>query len=363
MTKMGKISSSQMFCVLFLCRIISLFTFMLPSAAYLPSGDRIITAIPLLFIEFIYCLILIFTIKYNEKPGLIPSAAVISPKTAAVLSVIYTLAFIWFAGIGTARFELFISTVMFPNSQLYFMIILLIAASVYAALKGIEAVARASGILFFIIGASVIFILISVIGEFRYPNLRPVLTQGISPVFAFSFYVSVRAAELLTLHINTPYIKGSTEKMAIGWICTFSLVTTVILTVLAGVTGEYGNDQIFPFYTLTVIAKFGIFERLDDILTGVWVLCSFIQISFLIITCINGLTQAFGMIKKVPAAIIIAAGIFTVYFLCSRTVAVFSEAVSSWLVDVIFIALIAIIPLSITVINLIKRRKEVRKNH
>lgn len=357
MTKMGKVSSSQMFCVLFLCRIISLFTFMLPSASYLPSGDRIITAIPLMLIEFIYCLILIFTIRHNPKAGLIESAAVISPKTAAVLSVIYTLAFIWFAGIGTARFELFISTVMFPNSQLYFMIFLLLAAAVYAALKGIEAVSRASGILFFIIFASVIFILISVMGEFRYYNLQPVLTKGISPVFAFSFYVSVRAAELLTLHINAPYIKGRKGVMAIGWVGAFCLVTNVILTVLAGVTGEYGNDQIFPLYTLTVIAKFGIFERLDDILTGVWVLCSFIQLSFLIITGMNALSQAFGKIKKVPAALIIATGIFIVYLLSSRTVAVFSEAVSSGIVDVIFIVLIAVVPVSITVINIIKRRK------
>ncbi len=354
MEKMGRVSTPQMFCVLFLCRIISLFTFMLPSAAYLPSGDRIITAIPVLIFEFIYCIILGFTLRKNGDNSIITASRDVSTALSRLLAVLYTLSFIWFAGIGTARFELFISTVMFPNSELYFMIIILLAAAVYASLKGIEAIARASGILFVILGLSVIFILISVIGEFRYSNLSPVFTEGMSPVLGFSFYVSVRAAELLTLHVNAPLINGKKARMAAGWVAAFSSVSTVILIVLAGVTGEYGNDQIFPLYTLTVIAKFGIFERLDDILTGVWVLCSLIQLSFLINTGLNALTQGFGKIKKIPASLGITAGIFTVYILTSRTVAVFSEAVSSRAIDVIFIMLIAIIPTGVT---LIRRRR------
>ena len=356
MTKTGKVSTAQMFCVLFLCRIISLFTFMLPSASYLPSGDRIIIAIPVMLFELIYCFILIFSLKYNSQSSIITAASGMSPILGRILSLMYIAAFIWFAGIGTARFELFISTVMFPNSEVYFMIFLLISASLYAALKGLEAVSRASGILFVILGISVVFILISVVGEFEYYNLRPILTEGISPVTAFAFYVSVRAAELLTLHINAPYINGNTGAMAIGWTLIFLSVSTVILVVLSGVTGEYGNDQIFPLYTLTVIAKFGIFERLDDILTGVWVLCSFVQLSFLTVTCFNCIGQGFGKIKKIPAGIIISAGIFLVYLFTSRTVAVFSEAVSSRAVDVMFILLMCVIPLCVTAAAIFRNR-------
>ena len=358
MKAMGRVSTSQMFCVLFLCRIISLFTFMLPSAAYLPSGDRIITAIPVMLIELIYCIILIFTLKMSGNSSIVTCAGKISPFASKLLAIIYTFAFIWFAGIGTARFELFISTVMFPNSELYFMIFLLLAAAFYASLKGLEAISRASGILFFILGISVLFIIISVTGEFRLVNLKPLFTEGITPVAGFAFYVSVRAAELLTLHINAPYIEGRTGAMAVKWTVIFSVVTTVILTVLSGVTGEYGNDQIFPLYTLTVIAKFGIFERLDDILTGVWVLCSFVQLSFLINTGMNALTQGFGRIKKIPVSLLLTAGIFCVYLFTSRTVAVFSEAVSSRAVEIIFVALIGVIPLTVTLIN---KRKGKRK--
>ena len=359
MKSLGKVGASQMFSVLFLCRIISLFTFMLPSASYLPSGDRIITAIPVLLFELIYCIIIIFTLKKNNNKSIIEVSSEISEMLGKAASVIYTLAFIWFAGIGTARFELFISTVMFPNSELYFMIFILLSAAFYASLKGLEAISRASTILFFLLGISIIFILISVTEDFRYTNLNPILTEGFSPVLSFAFYVSVRAAELLTIYVNAPYINGNIGRMALKWITFFTTVSTIILIVLSGVTGEFGNDQIFPLYTLTVIAKIGIFERLDDILTGIWVLCSFIQLSYLINSGLNALKQGFIKIRKIPAGLIISTGIFIVYIFTSRTVAVFSEAVSSRAVDIAFIFLMIVLPVSVTLFSAFrsKRRK------
>ncbi len=348
-----------MFSVLFLCRIISLFTFMLPSTSYLPSGDRIITSAPVAAFELLYAAVIIYTLKKNNNKGIINAASKFSPLLSKITAVIFVLSFIWFAGIGTARFELFISTVMFPNSQLHIMIILLLAAAFYACLKGIEAIGRASFVLLWLLGISVIFILLTVTEDFQYTNLQPVLTEGISPILSFSFYVSVRAVELLTLHVAAPVINGNVKKLTISWIAVFSAVSAVILTVLAGVTGEYGNNQIFPLYTLTVIAKFGIFERLDDILTGVWVLCSFIQVAYLLNISLLALEQGFGKIKKVPLGALCCLGVFAVYLAVSGTVTTFSETVSNRLWDVLFIILLLVIPVIITAVNSIFRRKEI----
>ncbi len=359
MSNIGKISSLQMFSILFLCRIISLFTFMLPSAGYIPSGDRILTSLAVFLFEILYCGVLIFTLRRTENKGIIAAVREKSAHAARIIAVIYTLVFIWFAGIGTARFELFISTVMFPNSELYFMIILLLGASAYASLKGLEAIGRASVILFFLLGLSVVFILVSVTEEFRRENLSPLLTEGLSPLLSFSFYVSVRAAELMTLYVTAPDVNGNAGAAAIKFSAVFSAVSTVILVMLAGVTGEFGNDQIFPLYTLTVIAKFGIFERLDDILTGVWVLCSFIQVSFLINTGMRALSQSFGKIRKIPVCLIITAGVFAVYIVTSRTVSVFSEAVSSRVFDAVFVCLMIVLPFIVSLSVKKKGRREI----
>ena len=60
--------------------------------------------------ELIYFFILIFSLKYNSQSSIIGAASGMSPILGRILSLMYTAAFIWFAGIGTARFELFIST-------------------------------------------------------------------------------------------------------------------------------------------------------------------------------------------------------------------------------------------------------------
>lgn len=359
MKETGYISPGQMFSVLFLSRIISLFTFMLPSASFLPSGDRVITALPVFLIELVYASVLIFTLRKNRNRSIVEKAKDITPSLARGISIIYCLALIWFAGIGIARFELFISTVMFPNSELTLMIVILIAASVYASLKGTEAIGRASVILMSILFLSIAFILISVTKEFEYSNLKPLFTEGISPVLGFSFYVSLRAPEILSLHISAGYVRGNVKKMIFLWILSFSILCTVILTFLTGVTGEYGNDQIFPLYTLTVIAKFGIFERLDDILTGIWVLCSFIRTAYLLNTGLLSIRQGFGKAGKAWISLACAAGVFAVYILTSGTVAVFSETVSSVWFDILSLCLILILPV---IISLADKKRQKRRS-
>ncbi|MBR3768379.1 MAG: GerAB/ArcD/ProY family transporter [Clostridia bacterium] len=357
MERLGKISAFQMFSVLLLSRIIALFTFMLPSASYLPSGDRIITTIPVIFIELIFTAIVIFCLKYCGSKSIISAASDISDIFGKLVSVAYALCFIWFAGIAVSRFELFISTVMFPNSELYLMTIILLSASFYASLKGIEAIGRASSILSVLLGASILFILITVSDEFEFTNLKPLLTQGITPILRFAFYISTRAVELITILITAPLVKGNIKRMTTSWVIFFGILTTLILIILAGVTGEYGDDQIFPLYTLTVIAKFGIFERLDDIMSGLWVLCGFIQVSFLIFLSCFSLRQSMKKAKKLPVCLVCTLGVFGVYLFSSQTVTSFSEIVASFMQDILFVVSAAALPLLITAINFIRKKK------
>ena len=358
MKKTGQISAFQMFAILFLCRVISLFTFMLPTTLYLQSGDRIITTIPVMLFEIAFASIALYALKRTDNRSIITAAGDINRFLPRIFSVLYAFCFIWFAGIGVARFELFISTVMFPNSELYLMVLLLLASAFYASLKGIESIARTSSILLAILGTSVVFILITVSGDFNYTNLKPLFTDGMTPIISFAFYVSVRTVEIITLLITAPCINGNKTKLTYSWIVVFSFVTLIILSVLGGVTGEYGDDQIFPLYTLTVIARFGIFERLDDILTGIWVLCSFIQLSFLIFSASLSIKQGFPKSKKIPVCFVCSIGIFCFYLLSSSTVTRFSEIASSRVQEIFYLGLTIVIPILIIIFKDFRKRRE-----
>ncbi len=359
MTKKGTVSTFQMFSILLLCRMTALFTFMLPTTGFLLSGDRILTVLPLMLTELFTGLIAVRLISRTDSKSIIAQTALFSQGASKISAVIYFLTFIWFAGISAARFELFISTVMFPNSELFLMTLILVGAAFYAALKGLEALGRASVILSVILALSIAFILLTVSEDFEYTNLKPVLTEGLSPVISLALYASARSSELITLYATAPYIKGNIRKMTLSWIVTVSLATAVILFFLAGVTGEYGDDQIFPLYTLTVIAKFGIFERLDDILSGLWVLSTFIQLSFLLIAGSLAVEQGFGNRKKIPVLITECIAVLGIYFISSQTVTAYSEIISSVFQDLLFVTVMLILPLALTLFHKIKKRKTV----
>lgn len=360
MERINRISTFQMFSVLLLSRMIALFTFMLPTSSFLSSGDKIVTPLFLAVFELIYSFTVLFVINRTDKKGLPETARYCSPVFGKTVALFYAAFFIWFAGISISRFELFISTVMFPNSELYLMTVILLAAAFYAALKGIEALGRASVLLAALLGICIVFIISTVIDDFEYTNLKPIFSEGITPIVKFTFYVSTRAVEFVTLYINAPKINGKLIKVCIPWILTVTTVTTTVLVILTGVTGEYGDNQLFPLYTLTVIAKFGIFERLDDVLTGMWVLCSFIQLSFLLQTCFYSLEQGFTRTKKIPVYIGSLTGIFTVYIFASKTVTVFSEIISSRINEIIFITAMFAVPI-ITVFLYRKKQKHLKK--
>lgn len=40
--------------------------------------------------------------------------------------------------------------------------------------------------------------------------------------------------------------------------------------------------QLFPIHSIAVLSEFSVFQRIDVILTGVWILSAFIKISFML---------------------------------------------------------------------------------
>lgn len=46
--------------------------------------------------------------------------------------------------------------------------------------------------------------------------------------------------------------------------------------------GDYAMTQLFPIHSIAVLSEFSVFQRIDVILTGVWILSAFIKISFML---------------------------------------------------------------------------------
>ncbi len=357
MTSTGKISSAQLYCILFVCRVVALFTYMTPETANAQTVNSILLSVFFVLLQLVFSIPVFLVIKKDNSQGIIGTAKQSSDAFAKIIALIYFCAFIYAAGISVSRFELFVSTIMFPGAEISFFIAILLITSLFTVFKGIEAIGRSSVIILFAVGISTTFITLSVIKEFQYTNFSPVLLNGITPVAESSFYSATRTMELVSIMIIAPEVTGKLRSGFTKWILSFGVIAAILFTCIDGILGAYGEKQLFQLYALTLIAKLSIFERLDDLITGTWVLCTLLKTAFYCLVAAKCIEQGFG---KKPSKLFhtgICVSVFTVFLLTSGTVVTFSEIIGSGINSVLYIVITALIPIAVFFSTKISRKK------
>ena len=352
-----KIGGSQLFALLFVCRALALFTFTAPQETGFSAGDRILFTAP-------FCLLcLLFAVPgllagSRHANGVLGAARAASPMLAKGVGVFYSAAFLCAAALSTLRFELFVGTVMYPERETTLLIALLLAAAAAAAVHGTQALGRAAVILLALFAASLLFILCSAAGQFDRLNLTPPLENGASPVLRNAFRSAARTAELPALAFAPAFTRGRVNKTGVCWLTSFSAMAAMVFCFLGGVAGVYGEQQMFPLYTVTTVAKLGVFERLDAVLTGLWVLGAFLRTAFFLRLAGLSLEQSFG--KRLSAAPFFAgaAAVFALFLAFGRLSALTDGAAATAATEALFIASSAVAP---TVVLLAARRKKTER--
>lgn len=361
MTKKGNISVFQLFCIFFVCRVIALFTFIIPDKTNFPMGDRSVIFIPFVIVGFLAAIPVMLIVGKNNDGTVFQITDRLSPAVTKITALILTAGAMWSAAVSTTRFELFMGTTMFERSELFVLIVLLFGAAILIAQAGLETTARISVIIIAMLAGSLIFVVGTTLKDFEYTNLEPVLQNGIPALFVNGYSAVARTSELASLLVFAPKIKGDIKKGFFFWLLVFGGMISVIFTAIAGVTGAYGERQMFQLYTLTVLAKIGVLERLDDLICALWVLCSLARTAFYLLTSEILLEHVFPIKNKSRAYIGISLIIISGYLVFSRSVSFFSGILGSGMNEIIFGVMLILLPLAIYLADKIKTKKHERR--
>lgn len=357
----GKISAFQFFAIVFLCRITEFFTYIAPRESTVLPTDRVFVV--LFFLLFcILALIPAIAVAGRFGKTSVPSLAKSSSNAfGKVTACIYITAFIWSAAESVSRFELFISTVMFPDTDINMITALLLLAAAFAAAKGTEAIGRSSVTVCAVLAFSFVFIILTSVSEFDAVNFSPVLYNGVGDALRDGFSSASRTWEVLFFATMLPQVNGSAAKSAAAWLTVFSVVSLIGFCVIDGVTGQYGDRQMFKLYTLTVLAKLGILERFDDVLIGIWVLCELIKASFCMLAASKAFEDGFG--KKAPKYfyLVTSGAVFAVFTAAARSVGQFAEIAGSVPAKTAFYICALFVPITVAVVSALSQRKAVKK--
>lgn len=342
----SKISAFQFYSILLLSRILITLTYTPKYTEGITVSDKIFQTLFRFAFGIIITLPVFLLNKKNEnelqnKNGTFPK----------IKAMIFSAVFFYFSVTTVTRLDLFAGTVMFPETDVKFLILLVIVLCAYAVSLGIEPIARSAVMFVIPVILSLAFVFFSLVKQVDFLNLTPLFYNGVFPVVKTSLNAVGRTVEYAVIAASLPFVKGNSKKGFFIWITVQTAITAIIFFFEGTVLGEFSNMQLFPVYTIASMAQFSFFRGLGAIITGVWILCAFLKISLLIFLQSKLISEAFG-IKRITVTVISSLLLSVVCLFISGNVSRFNVVDSSLIKFILIMVSVPVLALA----ELIARR-------
>ena len=360
MTNNKVITVPQLFCLLFISRMIVDITYNPLMASSNSMWDHVVSASISFVLTFLLFLPVYFLYKRNPQLNILDYAYIRIGKAGFVVAVLYLLYFIVISSYTLSLFDLFVSNVMDPHLSLFVLSLAVLLTACYGAFKGIEALARTSGIILIGVIASIVFLVCALFPQTDVSNYTPLFYDGPQATINGVLLMISRTSSIAMLAILLPFARGNVKKGFVVWNTSVFLVVIMLITLIVGALGDYLETQIFPVYTAASVAEIGMLKRLDALYLGVWTMGIFLKLAlclFLISLCAQ---RMFGK-KAAKISILICAAVVLIFSL----IAAESRDVAYLLYDMRFLLfgtlLVSVfVPLLFLIADLIKGKGEAK---
>ena len=307
----GKISAFQFFTMLFLTRTLTTVTYLSSYTENIRLSDMLIQPVFRILIGTAIMLPLYFLYKKNIDKNLLDMLSSKSKAFARVVAILYVAFFFYFTVVTIARLDLFAGTVVFPETDLTYILIFAIVLCCYGAFLGLEALGRSSVISIAFVVPALMFIMVTLIKKIDLLNLTPLFYNGVTPVVKVAMDSVGQTVEYAIIATALPRVKGNVKKGFFIWLISQTFLMAVMFFFACAVMGNFASTQLFPFHTLASLAEFSMFSRLDAVFTSVWIMCVFIKAGLLIYLQTDILTMYFGKFKRTTYIIVV--GLMTIF--------------------------------------------------
>ncbi len=351
------ISSRQFFAMLIVFRMVIMMT----ADTILLGGENLADNILSCGIGFALNFVLILPLYFlnRREPGtnLLEKSYDLFGSLGTAVALFYVIYFIFVDCYYLSFFHIFTVNVLDPKIPSWLIAVSVVAVATYAALQRLEAIARTAVLVLVIILVSLIFMFATVTPRIDLNNFQPFLYRGTGQMWTGVLQFFGRSTEFAIIAMILPQVSGNRKKGFFWWNLVIYGFMSLALFILATALGDYGNTQLFPFYTIASVAGVGPFQRMDVIFIGVWISGLFLKIAmdlYLIFRCFTQIfNQKAGKISMVCSAAVISAGAMLVVSI-------------RWLYQLVFsLKLILpltgtaafLVPMILLLANLIKHRK------
>ncbi len=361
MTKSKNISSFQFFIMLFLTRTLTTVTYLSSYTENIRLSDMLVQPVFRIAVGTLMMIPLYFLYKKQGEKNLIEIIENRSKALAKIVSVVFVLYFFYFTVVTIARLDLFAGTIVFPETDVEYILVFAIILCCYGAYAGLEALGRSSVVSAVFVIPALIFIMLTLTDKVDLLNLTPIFYKGVTPVVKVAVDSVGQTVEYGIIALMMPRVTGKYRKGYFIWLFSQVLLMAVMFFFACTVMGNFASTQMFPFHTMASLAEFAMFTRLDAVFTGVWIMCAFIKAGLLIYLQSELLARYFGRFKQGHYIIVI--GILTIIanLIISQRIELFTLIDDSKIKIIITGFVVMLIPLLTLVLR--KRGSEKCEKH
>ena len=358
METQSKISTWQFFSLLLVSRLLTALTFMPVSDYGGETTDYIIGSLIGCVLIPIVCLPLYFIYRQPCVGNVVEEAYGSSKVLSKTLCVLYALLFCFSAFSTLMRMSFFSAAVVFPQTDTKFFIFLTVAAVCYGASLGLEPIGRAGSIALALLIASFTLIFITLISKINTLNLTPAFYGGFAPNAKTAWAALSQTTEPAVMAVMLGRVRGNVKKGFWLWAASLPVCVGLLFFFMMSVLGKCALLQLFPVHALAVLSKFGMLERLDVLLTGVWIASAFIKTTFMIYLTGEMLSQAFSRLDRriviAVEGVLLVAGVSLASASLSSAALFCGDVVNT----VVFGLFIIVIPCLVIVVGKFRKRRE-----
>ena len=360
MTK-EKISAFQFFTMLFISRTLTTVTYLSSYTKDVRLSDMLVQPIFRISIGILIMVPFYFIYKKQSNIDILSEIKARSKLCSKVTVFCYVVTFFYFTVVTIARLDVFAGTVVFPETDVDFMIVFAILLCAYGAYLGLEALGRSAVLSAILVIPALIFIMATLIKKIDLLNLTPVFYNGVTPVIKTAIDSVGQTVEYAIIVLCLPKVTGNIKKGFWVWLILQTALMATMFFFATAVMGNFTSTQLFPFHTLASLAEFSMFDRLDAIFTSVWILCAFIKAGLLIYLQADILHKEFSKAKKQYLIIGIAIVTIVTNLFISGEFNRFSIIDNSVIKIIVTVLTAFVIPLAVLVLIRKGRSKECAK--
>lgn len=214
-----------------------------------------------------------------QNLGLLEAARLyLGAGTARVLGGLYYAAGTYYSYSFLAFFLVFIENTLNPAVPVWVIALCIVGASLYGAWKGMATAARAGIFAAALIVLSFVLMFIALARQMEIQRMQMFSVGTWTPQEAVVI-IARRSTMLMDIMILLPRVSGK-KTAGFLWCNVCGHVLSVVLIVFIAVTlGIFAVNQLFPAYTLAVMADLGAVQRLDMVFLVLWIVSLVMRIT------------------------------------------------------------------------------------